>query len=364
MYFKIFYIYLYIFIFLKKKKLWQKSPFILIKKRLLKMSGQQQIMEQILSKIKEYKRIILTRHIRPDGDAIGASRGLGEIIRATFPDKEVYVQTDDKAEYLSFLGSDDDPINPELYKDSLLIVLDTATEERISNKHYRLAKEIIKIDHHIEKKPYGKIRWVEDWRTSACEMITYFYQTYKNELKITPTANKLLYTGIVVDTDRFRLKSTTGNAMRLAAMLLDNGIDTENLYSNLYLKDFDHFKFQSYVLGKIKVTPNGVVYLHIDKNMKNELNLTDEQASKAIYFYTDIKDCIVQLSFISMEDGTIRVMLRSRFMKINTLAEKFGGGGHEDACGATLHEESEIQKMIDEADKMLGEYKATHKGYM
>ena len=51
-------------------------------------------------------------------------------------------------------------------------------------------------------------------------------------------------------------------------------------------------------------------------------------------------------------------------MKINTLAEKFGGGGHEDACGATLHEESEIQKMIDEADKMLGEYKATHEGYM
>lgn len=328
------------------------------------MTNQHQILQQILSKIKEYNRIITTRHIRPDGDAIGASRGLAEIIRATFPQKEVYVQTNDSADYLSFLGPDDDPIDPELYKDSLLIILDTATEDRVSNSHIKSAKEVIKIDHHVEKVPYGNIRWVEDWRSSTCEMLCHFYQTFKDELKITPEAAKLLFGGIIADTDRFLYKCTTGDTLRFAGMLLDVGIDTETYFSNLYLKDFDHFKFQSYVYDKIQVTPNGVVYLYIDEKMKQDLNLTNEKASKAIYFYTEIKDCIVQLSFISMGDGTIRVMLRSRFMPIIKLAEKFGGGGHEYACGVTLKNTEDIQKMIDEGDKMVAEYKANNKGWL
>ena len=65
----------------------------------------QEIKEQILQKIKDYHRIILSRHIRPDGDAVGSTRGLAGIIRATWPDKEVYVVNRDMADYLSFLVS-------------------------------------------------------------------------------------------------------------------------------------------------------------------------------------------------------------------------------------------------------------------
>ena len=328
------------------------------------MNEQLQVMQKILSKIKEYKSIIITRHIRPDGDAIGSSKGLREIIRATFPEKKVFVQTNDSSDYLSFLGPDDEPINPELYKDSLLIVTDTAIEDRISNLYYKTAKEIIKIDHHIDNKPYGNLSWVEDQRSSCCEMIAYFYQTFKNELKLTKEAAKLIFAGIVTDSGRFRFESTKGDTLRLAAMLLDTGIDTENLYSHLYLKDFDDFKFRSFVYDKIQITPNGVVYIFVDDEMKEKFNLSNEQAAETITFITEIKNCIAQIAFISMTDGTIRCRLRSRFMPINLLAEKFGGGGHQFSCGATLQKASEIQQMVEVADKMVAEYKANNVGWL
>ena len=97
------------------------------------MNTQHQTLQAILDKIKSYNRIIITRHRRPDGDAIGSSRGLAGILRATFPEKEIYTQTEDSSNYLAFLGADNDPIADELYADALVIVTDTANLQRISN---------------------------------------------------------------------------------------------------------------------------------------------------------------------------------------------------------------------------------------
>ncbi len=212
------------------------------------MTEQLKTMTDILNKIKSYNRIIITRHVRPDGDAIGSTKGLCRILRLTYPDKEIYLQTNDSSDYLSFLGPDDKTIAPELYNDALMIVIDTATADRISNSYYNQAKELVKIDHHINIKPYGDLCWIEDWRSSASEMIAYFYQTFKSELKID------IFTGMVTDSGRFRYEATTGDTMRLAGMLMDSGIDTETLYSHLYLEDFDYLKFQAYVYKKMKIT--------------------------------------------------------------------------------------------------------------
>lgn len=328
------------------------------------MTEQIKTMRAILDKIKQYNRIIITRHFRPDGDAIGSTKGLARILKLSFPEKEIYLQTDDGSDYLAFLGPDDEHIDPELYKDALLIVIDTATADRMSNNNYALAKEIIKIDHHIDIKPYGDLCWIEDWRSSSCEMIAYFYKTFKDELKIDTEAATYVFCGMVTDSGRFRYEATTGETLRLASMLLDLGVDTETLYANLYLEDFDFLKFQSYVYEQMKVTKNGVVYLHVNNGMQEKFNLTSEQASEAISFIKGIKGCIAQIAFIDMPDGTIRVRLRSRFMTINQLAEKYGGGGHQCTCGATLHSVDEIEPMLIDADKMVAEYKANNKGWL
>ena len=328
------------------------------------MTEQLQIMTQILNKIKSYDKIIITRHVRPDGDAIGSSRGLATMLRLSFPDKKISVQTEDGSEYLSFLGPDDEALPESESADALLIVTDTASLDRISNSRYELAKEIIKIDHHINIKPYGVLAWVEDWRSSACEMIAYFYQTFKDELKLDKEAATYIFTGLVTDSGRFRYEATTSETLRIGGMLLDFGVDTETLYAQLYLEDYSQLKFQAYVLQNMQITEHGVVYLHVDAKMQKKFNLTTEQASEAISYLKYIKKCIVQLAFIDMPDGTIRVRLRSRFMFINTLAEKYNGGGHQCTCGATLYDKKDIAKMLADADKMVAEYKDTHEGWL
>ena len=328
------------------------------------MTRQRKVMQQILDKIKQYDTIIITRHVRPDGDAIGSSRGLAAMLRLSFPDKKIYVQTEDSSDYLAFLGPDDAQIPESEYKNALLIVTDTGTIDRVSNSRIALAKEIIKIDHHINIKPYGDVSWVEDWRSSACEMIAYFYKTFKKELKLDREAATYVYTGMVTDSGRFRYEATTGDTMRLAGMLLDFGIDIDTLYAHLYLEDYDQLKFQAYALQNMQITPHGVVYLHVDNAMQQQFALTTEQASEAVSYLKYIKGCISQLAFIDMPDGTIRVRLRSRFMPINELAEKYGGGGHQFTCGAIVNDTTEIEKMLNDADEMVANYKNTHEGWL
>ena len=148
-----------------------------------------QRMRDILEKIKEYDRIILFRHKRPDGDAVGSTKGLGRILKLTYPEKEILLLNCDYSDYVSFLGKEDEPRPDEFYESALGIVVDTATTDRISNPKYALCKELIKIDHHIEKESYGNLSWVEEERSSACEMIADFYATFRDELKIDTEAS-------------------------------------------------------------------------------------------------------------------------------------------------------------------------------
>ena len=322
------------------------------------------IKKQILDTIKSYQRIIIMRHKRPDGDAVGSTNGLAGILRLSFPEKEIYVQGTDSSEYLAFLGGDDAPIDPALYEGALGIVLDTATEERIANEHYKKCDMLIKIDHHIDVKPYGIISFVEDWRSSLCEMIADFYITFKDQLKIDKKAATFLYTGMVTDSGRFKYSSTSGETLRCAAALLDVGIDTDTLFAHLSLKDFDELKFQAHVLKKMQITENGVAYIHVDKRMQKKFALSGEQASTAVSFLDSIKGSIAWLAFIDSPDGNIRVRLRSRFMTINDVAERYHGGGHECAAGATVYSKKEMKALLLEADQKVKVFKAENEGWL
>lgn len=321
-------------------------------------------MTTILDKIKEYNRIIIFRHYRPDGDAVGSTKGLKRILELTYPDKEIYLQNSDYAEYVKFLGTEDEPIADELYADALGIVIDTATKERISNKKFSLCKELVKIDHHIPIQSYGAYEWVEEERSSACEMIAAFYDAFKSELKIDSEAATYIYAGMVTDSGRFRFRSVSGDTMRLAGMLLDLGIDTDTIYAHLYMKDFEDLKFQSYILGRIKRTENGVAYLFVDKKMQEKFGMTMEKASATVSNMDSIKDSLIWIAFIECDDGSIRVRLRSRFVTINKLAERYNGGGHACASGATVYSKKEMKALLGDADVILRDYKANNEGWL
>lgn len=323
-----------------------------------------QLLQSIYDKICAYDRIIVSRHIRPDGDAIGSTKGFTRMLKLTFPDKDIHLVAEDKSDYLAFLGEDEGQLPDEMYDGALAIVFDTATKERVSNSKLALAKEIIKIDHHINIQPYGDIMWVEDRRSSVCEMVAYFFREFADKLTVDKQAATYVYTGMVTDSGRFRYESTTGETLRLAAMLLDYGINTDWLFANLYLEDFDYFKYEAFIHKKMKITPSGVAYVHVTNAIQQQFGLSTEQASEAVSFLNSIKGSIVWIAFIDMPDGTIRVRLRSRFIEINTIAEKYHGGGHQCTCGATLYDKREIKSLLADADKAVADYKATHEGWL
>lgn len=325
-----------------------------------------QQMQAILAKIKEYDRILIFRHVRNDGDCVGASMGLRDILRASFPEKEVYVIDSEKSEFLAFLGECDSEIPDAQYADALAIVVDTGNTKRISNQKYTLCKEVVKIDHHIPMENYGAINWVEEDASSACELIVKFYDTFRDQLQLPKSAARFLYTGMVTDSGRFKYDCVNGDTMRRAGILLDTGVDTENIFSNLYLEEFENLKFKAHVYKSMKITENGVAWIYVSRAMQEKFGLNMESASSVVGMLDAIKGSICWLAFIESgdEDGSIRVRLRSRYMTINTLAEQYRGGGHACAAGATVYNRREVNALVRKADAMVKEYKESHEGWL
>ena len=321
-------------------------------------------MKRVLDKIKEYQSIIVFRHKRPDGDAVGSSKGLCEILRLSYPDKEIRLLNSDYSDYVAFLGGEDAPVEDRVYARSLGIVLDTATTDRISNTKFSLCREIVRIDHHIDVKPYGDVVWVEPERSSTCEMVVAFWDAFRTELKINREAATYLYTGMVTDSGRFRFRSVSGDTMRYAGMLLDEGVDADRIYSQLYTKELNVLHFQGYMYGKIKRTENGVAYLYVSRRLQKRFGLSHEDAGAAVSYMDGIRGSLIWAAFIECKDGSIRVRLRSRFVTVNTLAEKYHGGGHDCACGATVYSKKEVKRLLADADARLKEYKENNEGWL
>ena len=320
----------------------------------------------ILEKIKAYDTVMLFRHKRMDGDCVGATKGMKGILRCTWPDKRVLLIDGQKSDYLAFAGPDDEDVPDEVYADALAIVIDTGDQERISNPKYRLCKEVIKIDHHIPVDQYGSVNWVEEERSSACEMIADFYRTFMDELRIDQAAATHLYMGMVTDSGRFRFDGVNGDTLRLAGLMLDQGVALEPLYANLYLQDYEALAFKAYVYQHVQRTEHGVAYLYVDREMQRKFGLTFEAAGNTIAYLEAIRGCLCWLAFIEPEEGNpdIRVRVRSRFLPTVCLSEAHHGGGHAMASGATVYSREEAEQLIAEADALVKEYKETHTGWM
>jgi len=324
------------------------------------------IQRRILDTIRAYDTVILFRHIRIDGDCVGATKGLARMLQLTFPQKTVLIADSQRSEHLSFLGHDDAELPDSLFRGALGVVIDTATADRISDQRFRLCEKLVKIDHHIEREPYGDINWVEEERSSACEMIAEFYRVCADELHIDKQAAEYIYTGMVTDSGRFQYEGVSGETMRLAGLMLDQGVDAEHLYANLYLRDFDSLRFKAHVYSHMQLSENGVASIYISLETQKEFGISFEEACAAVGYLDGIRGCLCWLAFIETGDekASIRVRLRSRFLPINELAEAYRGGGHANASGATVFGENEVQELTSKADAMVKQYKETHEGWL
>jgi phosphoesterase RecJ-like protein len=309
-------------------------------------------MQRILDKIKSYDRIIIHGHKRPDGDCYGAQFGLKNIIKQSFPQKEVYV-VGEKSDFVDFVGQVD-VIDDIKYQGALSIVVDTAVKDRVSDQRYTLGQEVIKIDHHIPVDDYGDLRWVDTTFPSCAQMITYFYYKFKNELKLTEEGAIALYTGIVTDTGRFRFRGVSQLTHQLAGLLIEKGVDVEYIDGKLSKETLEMIALKGYVYSNF-ITANGFVYLKMTRDVIDKYNVTDEQAASMVGLIGGIEGFPVWALFIEYPNE-IRIRLRSSGPTIDKLANQYGGGGHAKAAGAKLENWDQLPQFIKDVEEVVKVY--------
>lgn len=306
--------------------------------------------EKILETIEAYETIIVHRHVRPDPDAYGSQGGLVEILRTSYPDKKIYAvgQEDPSLYFLRRV----DQIADEEYKGALVIVCDTANQDRISDGRYTLGDKLIKIDHHPNNEPYGDLLWVDTDASSVSEMIYEFYLFGRNKgLKMNDEAARLLYAGIIGDTGRFLFPSTTEKTFNYAGELIHYHFSRTDMYNNLYDQKLNIVKLNGYILLNFAFHSNGVASMILPKQLLEEYEASPSEASSLIGSLGSIQGVKAWVFFIE-EDKQIRVRLRSKGPVINGVARMFNGGGHPLASGATIHLWDEANLVIKELEKV------------
>lgn len=313
----------------------------------------------ILEKIKEYKKIIIHMHMRPDGDCTGAGFGLKYILQESFPEKEIY-NVGETAEYVKFIG-EVDSIPDETYKGALSIVVDTATKDRVADQRFTMGDYVIKIDHHIPVDQFGDYNYVDTTRPATAQIILEFFLENQDVLKMTMPAARALYTGIITDTGRFKYRSVTADTFRDVAYLVDFGLDFTEILSRLDVKSENQMKLQGYVLQNFEKTPNGVAYIKMTPEVIQKYNVSLEEATALVNELSVLEDCPVWMLFAEYEGNIVRARLRSKGPAIDALANKYQGGGHKQACGANLGDWASVDKILADADELVKEYKLSVK---
>ena len=307
--------------------------------------------EAILQAIQAYDTIIIHRHNRPDGDAMGSQLGLKHLILENYPEKTVYV-VGDAPGYFGFMeGAVMDEIPDSAYNGALACILDSAAPHLISDNRYTLAEKTIRIDHHIFCQQIADVEVVDTSFESCCGMIAELAQ--ESGWKHNPLSAKSLYTGMVTDSGRFRYDGTTARTFRLASTLMEQKFDTNALFRDLYADDFAAKQLKAKFILKIQFSPKNVAFIYTTMEEFQALNTDTFTVSRAmVNTMADIRGVDIWVNFTETEKGVL-CELRSSKYNINPIAVKYGGGGHQKASGATVADRETAMAMLADLDEIM-----------
>lgn len=306
----------------------------------------------ILAQIKAADTIIIHRHQRPDPDAFGSQFGLAELIKTSFPEKQVHV-VGKQVPSMSWMG-EMEQIPDSLYDDALVIVTDTANSPRVDDRRFDYGKVLVKIDHHPNDEPYGDYTWVIEGASSTSAMIFAFYKEFEDELTLSDAGASYLYAGIVGDTGRF-LYATKSETMQVVADLMKFDFDWFKINQQMDTISVEAARASGYVYNNMVTTDNGFNYIILTNEVVENFNLGDFGTAFIVPLLGKINTVKAWAVFEQQDDGFFRVRLRSRNTVINEIAKRHGGGGHKFASGAFAKDIDEVHEIIREADETLKE---------
>ena len=300
--------------------------------------------DKILSLIEKYDKIIIHRHKNPDGDALGSQLGLYHIIKDTYPEKEVYVVGDLTPRYAFMLTKEMDEIADDVYRGALAIVLDTSAKSLISDDRYTLAEATARMDHHLFVEKICDEEITATSYESCAGLVAAMAEA--GGLKVSEVAAKALYTGMITDSGRFRYDSTSSETFRVASFLMERKFSTSDIYRNLYADELFFIQLRAKFVLKIQLATPKVAYIYTEKEEAKSFGADNFTISRGmVNVMGEIKGIESWVNFTETDDGVL-CEIRSNTHNINTIAVKYGGGGHQKASGATLKDRDEAMKLL------------------
>ncbi len=309
--------------------------------------------EAIQELILQYPRVIIHRHKNPDGDALGSQFGLKQILKDTFPDKEILAVGDMTPRYAFMATSPLDEIEDSAYEGALAIVLDTSAKALISDERYTTASATARIDHHIFCEEITQVEITDTSFESCCSMIA--AMAMECGFTVSPEAAKSLYTGMITDSGRFRYDSTSAQTFRLASFLMERKFSTNDIYQNLYSDELSSIQLRAKFTLKIQTTPYRVAYIYTPLDEAQSYGVDNFTISRGmVNTMSEIKGIDTWVNFTETENGVL-CEIRSNRHNINPIAVKYGGGGHQKASGATLKDKNEAMALLADLNSLAEE---------
>ena len=321
-------------------------------------------LSQIAKFILESKKIGITYHVSPDGDAVGSVLALFNALKSL--NKDCYIISKDTlSENLKFLKGSDEitgEITEPVDETDVVVVLDCGNLERVSANLKEFTGTIVNIDHHLSNDKYGDINYIDSNAAATAEIVFELLNlmgiSFEKENSVIKDIGTCMYTSIVTDTGAYRHSNVTERTHKISATLKKIGVDNTFIYQSLFdNKDFSRIKLIGKALSSMQLILNGkVALLEIDKNFTADLGIDIGDTSDIISYGLQIKGVEVTLLLKEVEDG-VKASLRAKsYVDVRKIAEVFGGGGHIRASGIKIRNmsmEEAKYEILNEIQKEL-----------
>lgn len=292
-------------------------------------------LDDVLTLIQRSDRLLVTAHARPDGDAVGSVLACWMILQQMDKNAEMALSDRVPPIYRSL------PCWSRIHqwhtiegKYDAIILLECDSVERAGIdglENYFL----INIDHHTSGRPFGHVNWID---TGACAVAEMVYRLGCSAgVRITPEIATCLYTAVLTDTGSFCYDGTDDRTFNLAGDLVRHGANPALVAQNVY---FSNPPSKMRLLGAAlsNLHCNGsIAWLWINNQDMTRLDAKEEDCEGIVNYAISIAGINVALFLRELPDQRVRLSLRSKGqLNVALVAERFGGGGHENASGCTL----------------------------
>ena len=299
-------------------------------------------LERVASELRSGERFLLTTHEGPDGDALGSLLALQEILTQTGKDSVMFLAAKEfplPVEYRFLPLTDVFHEAPADVLDRTLVFLDCGNIDRMPVDFLqREGAHILNIDHHHDNTMFGTVNLVDTGASCTAEIVWRLAKLLG--ARTTPTIAAALYVGLVTDTGKFMYENTDPDAHRMAAELIEAGVDVDETYRRLYERvPLEKARLVARAIENIQRFDDDRIALTYISNADYEATGADELLTEGIIDHVRaLEGTIVAGVVRDKTDGgrsARKVSLRSSdgAVDVSAIARGQGGGGHVRAAG-------------------------------